>query len=251
MSFRMNTPEGKSILAMVREGDYAHPGEEDAIRRVADALPRESLHRILDVGCGRGGTADWFLRHGCSSVVGVDIDALSIDYARSRFPGVEFHAWGVAELDRWCGEPFDLAYLFNSFYAFPDQAAALRAIRRVCATDGHLALFDYTKPADVPSPGELGSAIGMPMVLTTLHDWLRDAGWTIVAIDDWTSSYVSWYEALLERFARLRPRITVEHGTDWYDYLYGWYAALHRALVDRRLGGALVLAQASTRSTPE
>jgi hypothetical protein len=32
MTFKMNSPEGKAILALVRDGDYAHPGEEEAKR---------------------------------------------------------------------------------------------------------------------------------------------------------------------------------------------------------------------------
>ena len=90
MRFRLNSPQGKAILAMVRGGDYAHPGEEQAIAQVAQELPRAAIRRLLDVGCGRGGTADWFHRHEWGTVVGVDIDSASVDYAQQQYPGVEF-----------------------------------------------------------------------------------------------------------------------------------------------------------------
>jgi hypothetical protein len=45
----MNSPQGKSILAMVRGGDDAHPGEDNAIAQVAKSLPRARTHRLLDV----------------------------------------------------------------------------------------------------------------------------------------------------------------------------------------------------------
>jgi len=52
---RMNSPTGKKILALVREGDYAHPGEEAAIGLVMRDFAPDPGRLILDVGCGPGG----------------------------------------------------------------------------------------------------------------------------------------------------------------------------------------------------
>ena len=72
---RMNSPTGKGILSLVREGDYAHPGEEQAIDLVFAALPKDPDRQVLDLGRGRGGTAAYVQRHGWGRVTGVDIDA--------------------------------------------------------------------------------------------------------------------------------------------------------------------------------
>ena len=74
----MNSHEGKAILALIREGDYAHAGEEESIRLVLDHLPQSQTGAILDVGCGRGGTADYIRRHGRGPIIGLDIDETSI-----------------------------------------------------------------------------------------------------------------------------------------------------------------------------
>jgi len=145
MKFRMNSPQGKEILALVRGGDYAHPGEEAAIAQVAQTLPRRDINRLLDVGCGRGGTADWLVRHGWGTVVGVDIDGESIEYARHRYGGVDFARLDVVDLHQLQQEPADLAYLFNAFYAYPDQPAALKSLRKVCRCVAYLLIFDYTQ----------------------------------------------------------------------------------------------------------
>ena len=50
---RMNSPKGKELLAMIRRGDYAHPGEEEAINLVFKHRKPEAGCRILDAGCGR------------------------------------------------------------------------------------------------------------------------------------------------------------------------------------------------------
>ena len=42
------------ILSLVREGDYAHPGEEEAILLTLDPLKKDPNRVVLDVGCGLG-----------------------------------------------------------------------------------------------------------------------------------------------------------------------------------------------------
>ena len=41
----MNSFEGKRIVALVREGDYAHAGEEEAIERAFRSIPIPRLCR--------------------------------------------------------------------------------------------------------------------------------------------------------------------------------------------------------------
>ena len=66
------------------------------------------------------------------------------------------------------GDPFDLAYLFNSFYTFPDQAGALSHIRKACCEGARLVIFDYTRPSGRKLPTELGLQIGRPIVFDDL-----------------------------------------------------------------------------------
>src|SRR5512136_934787 len=190
MTFRMNSPDVKAILALAREGDYAHPGEEDANALVAETLSGVSIRRAIDVGCGRGATADWFRRHVCEMVVGVDIDEASIDYARQKHPQVRFFQGDVMQLSKIVLGPFDLAYLFSSFYAFPDQMRALREIRAVCDVGAHLLVFEYTQASGCRLPAALGSEIGRPIVSETFPAMLKEAGWELISDVDLTSHFV-------------------------------------------------------------
>ena len=54
---RMNHPDGKRLLAAVRDGDFAHAGEEAAVRMAWKRLPKRPDQSCLDAGCGRGGSA--------------------------------------------------------------------------------------------------------------------------------------------------------------------------------------------------
>jgi SAM-dependent methyltransferase len=239
MQFKMNSPTGKAILAKARSGDFAHPGEEEAIRLVAAGVNRSGIRRVLDVGCGRGGTAAWFQQHNWGQVVGIDVDQTSIDYARAAYPGVEFIALNVGNLAERRLDPFDFAYLFNSFYAFPDQHLALRSVRSVCRSGASLCIFDYAQSRGSVMPRELGSDIGCPIVIEDMPNWLVEAGWVMISSEDWTDRYVDWYDSLLAAFERNQEWIVENFGEDWRRYVVHWYGSLRNALARRALRGVV------------
>jgi SAM-dependent methyltransferase len=241
----MNSAQGKAILALARGGDFAHPGEEVAVEQVAALLPDAAERRILDVGCGRGGTANWFYSRGWGKLVGVDIDGESIQYAQRQYPEIEFFQRDVALLGDLSDEPFDVAYLFNSYYAFPDQPASLRSIRSACRSGAVLLLYDYAQQTRAALPTKLGSEIGKPIALDNIGRDLADSAWRMEDIQDWTDRYVAAYDHLLTRFDECRPRILEISGEGWYDYVSGWYGALRIALADRVLRGVVIVARAS------
>ena len=86
---RMNHPDGKRLLAAVRDGDFAHAGEEAAVRMAWKRLPKRPDQSCLDAGCGRGGTAALVQSQGWGQVVGLDIDAETISFVAERLPGLE------------------------------------------------------------------------------------------------------------------------------------------------------------------
>ncbi len=61
---RMDEFDGKKFLATVRGEDFAHAGEKDAIDLVFERIPAQSNWKVLDVGCGRGGTAHYVNQRG-------------------------------------------------------------------------------------------------------------------------------------------------------------------------------------------
>jgi len=107
---QMNDFNGKEFLATVRGKDYAHAGEEEAIDLIFSKIPKQENRKILDAGCGRGGTADYVQRNGWGHVVGVDIESQSIEYAKNAYPASEFHAMDVCEIGTRFPEHFDLIW---------------------------------------------------------------------------------------------------------------------------------------------
>ena len=82
----MNNATGKRLLALIRDGDYAHPGEEEANELLFAGVRPDPRRRVLDAGCGGGGTAAWVQARGLGAVTGVEIDARTAQLARRAPP---------------------------------------------------------------------------------------------------------------------------------------------------------------------
>src|SRR3981189_3586873 len=111
----MNSFQGKRILALIRDGDYAHAGEEEAIERALHSISKNPRNWMLDVGCGRGGSAGNLGPHGWGMLAGIDRDNDSIEYAKTTYPDVEFHTCDVLEVPATVTREFDVIYMLNAF----------------------------------------------------------------------------------------------------------------------------------------
>jgi ubiquinone/menaquinone biosynthesis C-methylase UbiE len=238
----MNSFEGKRILALVRDGDYAHAGEEEAIERSFRSIPKDPEQRMLDVGCGRGGSAEYLRRHGWGHVEGIDRDSDSIDYARATYPEIGFHVCDVLDVPRTVTRTFDVIYMLNAFYAFDRQREALAELRKVAKPSAQLVIFDYTvgtNAGDSPNP-----MIPHAIRLSEIAAMLRDAGWEPGAIEDLNTEYARWYAKFVQRIQLKRAEIEKIGGSDWYNFVLSMYSGLHGVIAGGGLGGAIVHARA-------
>jgi ubiquinone/menaquinone biosynthesis C-methylase UbiE len=239
----MNSFEGKRILALVREGDYAHAGEEQAIERSFRSILKTSEQWMLDVGCGRGGSAEFLRRRGWGHVEGIDRDSDSIDYAHATYPEIGFHVCDVLDVPRTVNRTFDVIYMLNAFYAFDRQREALAELRKVARPSAQLVIFDYTVGAnagDMPNP-----MMPHAIRLSEIAAMLREAGWEPGAVEDLNAEYARWYAEFVQRIQIKRTEIEKICGADWYNFVLSMYSGLHGVIAGGGLGGAIVHARAT------
>jgi cyclopropane fatty-acyl-phospholipid synthase-like methyltransferase len=239
----MNSFEGKRILALIREGDYAHAGEEEAIERTFRSIPKNPDHWLLDVGCGRGGSAEYIRRRGWGHVTGIDRDNHSIQYAQATYPEVGFQVCDVLDIPRTVARDFGLIYMLNAFYAFAQQLDALAVLRKVARPGAQLVIFDYVigAAANKESLAVDGQMfIPHAIRLSEIAGMLREAGWEPGAVEDLSAEYTRWYAEFVERIRHKRGEIEKIGGTDWYHFVLSMYSGLHGAIAQGLLGGAIV-----------
>jgi SAM-dependent methyltransferase len=243
---RLNSYQGKRLLALARGGDYAHAGETESIDLVWNTLPKDPAQRVLDAGCGRGGTAAYIQRAGWGKVTGIDIEGESIQRARDIYPEITFDVCPVEQAERIGTQTFDIICCFNSFYAFTDQPAALRAFAHNAKPSARLAIFEYTDPGSFKASA-LGQHVELlhwqPLILSTIGSLLNETGWTLETMQDITPDYTRWYKTFSDRIHELRPKLIEECGVETWEYASHFYDLMHETLKTAHMGGAIVYAR--------
>lgn len=128
--------------------DWVKP--EDAVWRYNLNLIRELTRgvsldgvRVLDVGCGRGGTCSYLVRyHAPADVVGVDLIQGQVEFCRSthQAPNLRFQQADAQHLPFDDGS-FDVVTNIESSHCYPDRDAFYAEVRRVLRPGGS---FCYT-----------------------------------------------------------------------------------------------------------
>jgi SAM-dependent methyltransferase len=127
--------------------DFAAAAER-LCRRVCDAGGARDGQRILDVGCGFGGTvASLNERFSGVDLCGLNIDARQLERARQEVrsrPGnrVDFHEGDACRMP-FADASFDVVLAVECAFHFPSRARFLREAARVLRPGGRLSLCDF------------------------------------------------------------------------------------------------------------
>jgi trans-aconitate methyltransferase len=242
-----NSQIGKAVLARVRGGDYAHPGEEESIRLVWDHLPKDLSQQAVDAGCGRGGTAAFVQREGWSRVSGFDIEGGSIEEARRNYPGIRFEACDVAKAPSVLGAGFDGIYAMTAFYAFPDQEAALRSFRQMVGPGAWLAVMDYADLGRFESSALAKTEEAwwwQPLQADQIRSQLEVTGWECDTFESWDRHFEGWYEGFMARVEAKQAEVEELAGAGMYQELHRFYGLLLKSIQAGDIGGLFLRARA-------
>jgi len=241
---QMNSFDGKRLLALVRGGDYAHAGEEEAIERAFRGVPKRPQQSMLDVGCGRGGTADFLRRNGWSrALAGIDRERDSIEFARARYPEIQFEVCDVLEVPCVFAHRFDVIYILNAFYAFEAQRKALAALRQVAEDRTRLLIFDYLDRGGLaanPLVVNGRQIVPYPIQMARMVGDLAATGWKLQSVEEVTEEYRRWYGDLVGRIQNKRAEIVASDGNDAFTYMLEVYGGMLEKIDRGLLGGVLL-----------
>jgi SAM-dependent methyltransferase len=242
----MNNATGKRLLALIRDGDYAHPGEEEANELLFAGVQRDPRRRVLDAGCGGAGTAAWVQAHALGTVTGLEIDSATARLARERHPEVTVVEGDLQRAGEALSGPFELIYSMTAVYAAPDQAAVFGELGALAAPGAELRLFEYADPRGLfasASAGDPSWDWWHPLKPGELPDSLAVAGWPAVTVRDLHPEFLHWYRDLCGRIPAMRHEIVRQFGREWYEFVAREYHGVLEMVRAGVLGGVLVRAR--------
>lgn len=144
-----NGPGGKMWLAAYARIERGIQDFGEAALAAADARPGE---RVLDIGCGTGGTTAALARAvgAGGRVLGVDISEQLVGAASAQ--GLANATFEIGDAAAWPFESgsFDLVFSRFGVMFFGDPVAAFANIRRAMRADGRLVFICWRTPPENP-----------------------------------------------------------------------------------------------------
>jgi len=111
---------------------------------LAQTVPLDGL-RVLEVGCGRGGGADYVKRYlGAKTMVGLDFSERTVSLCRKMYPveGLTF-VTGDAEALPFDDHSFDVIMNIESSHCYSNMEDFLSEVRRVLRPSGYFLFADF------------------------------------------------------------------------------------------------------------
>lgn len=227
---------------------YLSPGGDAETALILDGLDLAGT-RVLDIGCGTGGSA-FFIAERCKPalIIGIDVEAGVIAKANQQASRdglaehVRFQTVAPGPLP-FADAAFDVVFSKDAIVHIDDKHAIAREIHRVLKPGGVFAASDWMAGADTPpSPGlerylaleGLGFGLGSP---DRYFAALRAAGFERIAFRDRTV----WYGDLARKelaalTGPLHATLEASVGRDFLDHEIDVWRAMVAVLDTAELG---------------
>lgn len=150
--------------------------QERMIETVLEGVPLRPGLRVLDIGCGIGGTVAWLARrHGVESVGLTPVAAQrALAQESLRTQGLDAKAridLGHAHALPYDDDSFDAVVFFESPCHFADRSVFFREACRVLRPGGELAGEDWLRTESVQAPGVEANDPGARLIEAVERTW--------------------------------------------------------------------------------
>lgn len=248
-----STNNRKLLLAHIRHGNYAHAGEEEAIDLTLALINKNPKQKILDMGCGLGGTANYIEKQGFGKVTGIDIDSNVLKKAKEIYPLIPFYLCDANNVNVFFNDQkFNIFYSFNAFFCFKSQENCLRACSEIAEKNAELLIFDYSSLKYFsklnPFSNQAGSFPALsfsPINLATINEVLLRTRWNLNEIINLNDKYRHWYQTLISKMETNKYDLIQRFGQATFDDLYVGYIKLLELIVREEIGGCIIHANFS------
>ena len=218
--------------------NFVSPGGIDSTKLVTQHLKITPGQRILDVGCGIGGSAFYFANEFGASVHGIDLSSNMINIANKKkekmaIKNVTFDITDctTAEFE---DESFDVIYSREVILHIKEKKALFQSFYKWLKPGGHILITDYCC-TEKKWTNEFTSYVksrGYFLQTVSLYaQQLKEVGFKIIEQVDNTEKFIYFLEKELERIELIRKEEENEaFSEEIYQYRRkGWSEKIQRA----------------------
>lgn len=204
-----------ATVADLKAGDEFHTGGVLATDNLFAQLSPTHATRVLDVGCGIGGTSRYIVDRYDSTVTGVDLTPEFVETAAALSDLVghsektSFHLGSALEIPV-PDAGFDLAVMLHVGMNIEDKAGLFAEVSRALATDGTFALFDVmggetADPLAFPLPWSTVAETSFVDAPQVYKDAAAAAGLDLITENDRTGFALEFFEEVFAKIAETGP----------------------------------------------
>lgn len=188
-------------------------GREATVELARQASLKPGL-RVLDVGCGLGGSARYIASEHQCHVTGIDVTQEYVDTAKAlaervgQTQTVEFRHCSALDMPFEDGS-FDVVWTEHVQMNIADKHAFYAEIARVLAPRGRLLFHDIFQgdggPVHYPVPWADDSSISSLVAPQSARDILGEVGFSIGEWEDKSQLSLDWFVAVVDKMKRSGP----------------------------------------------
>lgn len=197
--------------------------QERLVEALAAPLGLARGERVLDLGCGVGGSSRFLHRRAGAEVVGITVSAVqTAEATRRREPGESFAVADIESLP-FASASFDVAWAVESLSHVENRAHAMREIARVLKPGGRVAIADWFRGVEADNREKLLRRVEKGFLVPPLAP-------------------LAGYEGLLSQ-AGLRPvasRVVTRAVAPTWDLCLARVRARHAFEIARAMGGRFI-----------
>lgn len=204
-----------ATVADLKAGDEFHTGGVLATDHLFAQLSPTHATRVLDVGCGIGGTSRYVVDRYDSSVTGIDLTPEFVETATALSEIVGHSGKGTFLVGSALDMPvpdagFDLAVMLHVGMNIEDKAGLFAEVARALASGGTFALFDVmggavAEPLAFPLPWSTRPETSFVDLPSVYKEAAAAAGLELIAENDRTEFALEFFEEVFARIAESGP----------------------------------------------
>jgi tocopherol O-methyltransferase len=212
--------------------------------------------KVLDVGCGVGGSSIWMAENLGAATVGISISPVQIEIARKlakeRHVDSSFVLMDAENMQ--FDDAFDVVWVLAAATHFSDQESFVRKATRFLRPGGKFVIFDWMLDEHVQDAlDRYVRPVAERMLLSSLYplnsylDWFIDGGYRVTYAEDVTDHTIqTWNQALSvikePAVLRLATRIKQEEVSEILNFFKS-ISAMRLAMRKGRVRSGIVIAE--------